>query len=282
MAVGRIIILLATLTALASVHAAWAAESYPPAIAKLVDADVKSCPAGRQAGRVQDGYVTAADFNGDGVDDYVFDNNRSNCFDVILNCGSAGCPASAMISSGKAFKTVEIGHIQGWAIVQQDGRAGLRLGVHGSSCDRPGATNCSRVLFWNGSGFVGGPAKTGGAAKVAPNARGAQPDNVRPYGEWVALDMNGKCPDGGQGIVIEPSRIVVDYGGDVTTFKPTALTGCKGDVCVFSQPGLQWTVTRRGPDRILFEGPHNRKVSDRSEAQRHRSAPGCSRIVRAQ
>lgn len=199
MRLGPLATILAALAGLPATRPAAAAEPYPPAIARMVEADVKGCPEGRKAGRIQDGYLTPADFNGDGIADYVVDQAKSNCFDSLIECGSAGCPASVMMSSGATFREVRIGYVQGFGIVQTNGRAALRLDLHGSSCGGSGAAACWSVLAWNGSGFIRGK-------------------------------------------------------------------------------GRKWRVTRLAPDRILFEGPHNRQVSDRSEAQRDRSIPNCSMV----
>ena len=111
-----------------------------------------SCPAGKTL-KSADSFVLRGDFNGDGVADYVFNENESPCPDLTM-CGSAGCASSAYISSQNAHVQVFMDNVRGLSVVPSQPHDLLGVKLHGSACGKVGAAECSGVLEWNGQKFV--------------------------------------------------------------------------------------------------------------------------------
>jgi hypothetical protein len=91
--------------------------------------------------------ISTADFNGDGKPDYIIDyNNVCTAF-----CGSAGCTYDIYVSQGdtwtKAFSE-NIRAIQ--KRVTRNGKTVLLVDMHGSVCDKVGASVCPRQIRWDG------------------------------------------------------------------------------------------------------------------------------------
>ncbi|MCZ8316990.1 hypothetical protein [Phreatobacter sp.] len=240
-------------------------QDLPPAVQAERDQAARDC---RDAGgqmAIRPGYVRTADFNGDGVPDYVLDQNQLVCRGAESTfCGTGGCAIEVFISSPAGHRDARLQALGFGASIRGDGASSVLViaGRGGESAYR-----------WDGRQFV--------AAGRMPPPRGPeagpQPGPTPPYGRWVFLE-DGRCPEAGQGLVIERDRIVVDWGGDQTTFGGVALVRCEGAVCTFRQArsGRTWSTRTLSFDRIVFRGALGSQVTARVEAQRE--GPGCKAV----
>lgn len=110
------------------------------------------------AGRATFGpkFQQTADFNGDGVADYVIDMGETQCPSGGMNqhCGSGGCTVMIFLSEGANHRRVFTDTIRAFTIERQGARSVLALALHGSACGRAGAATCHRRLAWNGRAFA--------------------------------------------------------------------------------------------------------------------------------
>ena len=166
-----------------------AAQAAPPRLPPQLQAQaeelLKDCaePGGKNPGTLGDYYATVADFNGDGVDDYVIDDGALSCGENggFLFSGSAGSPVAVWLSQpdGSWKQAGDIGgYMQGWEIKERNGRKGIEYEVHGAMCGkgRAGSDGCTK--FWtapqakaNAARDAHAPARTPASAAAAPAAR---------------------------------------------------------------------------------------------------------------
>lgn len=96
-----------------------------------------------------EGFVTAADLNGDGQADYVVDLMNQNCVGAMSAfCGSAGCPITVWLSGPSEYFVAGGGHVQEWRL---EG-SGIRAFLHGAMCNPPtaGVEGCEQVQDFAG------------------------------------------------------------------------------------------------------------------------------------
>jgi hypothetical protein len=225
----------------------------------------------RMGGRFAPGpsYTQTADFNGDGMPDYLVDDNHNPCQGVhSIYCGSGGCSIEVYISSPTGHRRANLSFLGSPAVIRR-GETPPAIALSG----RGG----SSVVRWDGRRFAPVSAAAarraaGGGAAVPAQAGDA---TGAPLGAWV-FTTRGQCDQPAEGVLIERGRILIDFGGDRITFDRTALERCNGDTCTFHQRGTsnRWSTQRLAADRIAFRGPFGRSGSHRMEARRE--GPGCS------
>lgn len=95
-------------------------------------------------------YVTRADFDGDGRDDFVVDTAKGCPANRLLFCSVAGCAIDILVSSeASAFGIHE--RATSYETIEIDGRKALRIRNAGPDCaGQPGGL-CVRVFAWNGA-----------------------------------------------------------------------------------------------------------------------------------
>ncbi len=128
-------------------------QSLPSAVQAAIQENRKSCEPDKL--RMEKGFVTRKDINGDGVDDYILDYGKTICGDLrSYFCGSAGCVTQVFAShpDGTYTKVLDE-NVQDLSFKRIRGRPAMLLGLHGSSCGRMGAADCGATLFWNGQKF---------------------------------------------------------------------------------------------------------------------------------
>ncbi|MEF0938601.1 hypothetical protein [Rhizobium sp. BR 362] len=141
------------------------AQSLPQPVQAAVDDATKDC-------KVEKGFVTIKDVNGDKVPDYILDTGRVVCGGA-RSCGSAGCVTQIFASEpDKSYKSVFNDYVQGMKFVQIAGRSAIRLTEHGSACGRAGSDTCYLTLYWNGSDFKPEQAKGDQHAAATPPPAG--------------------------------------------------------------------------------------------------------------
>jgi hypothetical protein len=170
-------------------------------------------------------------------------------------------------------------------LLQADGRLCWQAGANFSGCfqyyrragelrvrraDGAGTADIGPVKVSESLRRGGGPTPAGGRPAPTPPPSPATTEADRPpYGRWSPM-TGAACDAVGQSVVIEPGRIVVDYGGDLTTFSGVVAAGCRDGVCTFRQTrgnGV-WTTRRIDGDRIGFMGPHGPAGNVRSVLKR--------------
>lgn len=143
----------------------WAA---PPAVEQTTAEAMNECRNVGGTPRLNPGYETRVDLDGDGQPDYVLDFQSLECAGAYsLFCGSAGCPLSVFLSS-RSWQRVFGTYAQAWSIERSSARPVLVLDLHGSACGRVGVEACQRRLTWNGREFADAP-------RATPPARSATP-----------------------------------------------------------------------------------------------------------
>lgn len=87
-----------------------------------------------------------------------------------------------------------------------------------------------------------------------PPPRAAAPP---PYGLFTMDQPGADCraPDATGAVTIEPGRLIVEWGGDETTFAPVTVTGCDAEVCTLRGPrGLTWSTRWLPGSRMILRG----------------------------
>jgi hypothetical protein len=130
---------------LLSVAHAAIGQELPRAIRDDLLESLKSCEP--PLTRISPAAIKTADFNGDGKRDYIIDYNEL----CTAFCGSAGCTYDIWVSQGdtwvKAFSE-NIRSIE--RTVTRRGKTVLLVDMHGSVCNRVGASPCPRQIRWDG------------------------------------------------------------------------------------------------------------------------------------
>jgi hypothetical protein len=133
--------------ALAAGGAVGAAE--PPAA--LFEAAEEAAALCRELGGVpaiRRGYLTRADLNGDGFEDYLTDQANLECAGAwTAFCGSAGCPVTAWLSQPGGHVPFAFGYLQAVEVVEAGPLPAVRAHYHGGGCGegRGGIEGCTRT-----------------------------------------------------------------------------------------------------------------------------------------
>lgn len=137
--------------------AAAPAAARPAAVQAVIDGYAEQCRAA--GGRLQTGaqFEQRADFNGDGIDDYVLDPTRAECppvgelaTSVLGDCGATGsCSIEVLVSRDGGYREGVSLLVRGFSIVPGS-PARLAISAHGSACGLVGAAACEIELAWNG------------------------------------------------------------------------------------------------------------------------------------
>jgi len=153
----------------------------PPQLQEQANELLKACSGmGGDKGTLEDGYATSADFNGDGVDDYVLDDGALYCGKNGGHpySGSAGSPVSVWLSqpdgSWKLAKDIG-GYMQDWEIKRRNGKSGIEYMLHGSMCGKGRAGSDGCVKFWTAPQAKAGAARNAHASSTRPPAIVAAP-----------------------------------------------------------------------------------------------------------
>jgi hypothetical protein len=197
----RTTLLLSTIAAMFFCAAAQSAPpKLPPQLSKDADQLMQDCTKDGGKAKLDDGYATAVDLNGDGVDDYVVDLAGYSCqrpgFGPAYEyCGSAGCPVSVWLSQpGGSYAQAKDfgGSMQGWEIRQHDGKPAIWYGLHGAFCDdgkhRAGSDTCEK--YWTAP-----PAKSASGTRAPTETRtGAKPGaSANPASGWQLRPIAGRA-----------------------------------------------------------------------------------------
>jgi hypothetical protein len=127
-------------------------EKLPFEIRKAVEARKRMC--GAATIRLGAAFVESRDVNGDGYEDYVLDYGQFACgTDATFFCGTTGCAQEVFVSSNGRFVKALDENIRSIRFDRIEGRSAMILGLHGSSCGRPGNEACGATLYWNGVKF---------------------------------------------------------------------------------------------------------------------------------
>ncbi len=243
-----------------------AAQDLPPILRAERERIAAECL--QMGGRFAPGpnYTQTADFNGDGVPDYLVDDNHNPCQGAhSIYCGSGGCSIEVYISSPSGHRRANLAFLGSPAVIRR-GETPPAIALSG----RGG----SFVVRWDGQRFSRISAT---AARQAAGGTAATPTQPGPgadalFGTYV-FESAG-CSPPTQGVIIGRDSIVVDWGGDQTTYR-TSFEGCRGGVCTFRERGsrARWSVRQLAADRIIIRGLFGPGGSEREEAVRER--PGC-------
>lgn len=131
----------------------------PAEIAAVQDAIREQC--GGKA-RFKPGFQRLADFNGDGLPDYLLDYGTVECLGgEMVNpfCGSGGCTLDIFVSAAGGYRQAYGDNVRNWSLARDAGRPVLVLGLHGSFCGRAGFEPCRKRLHWDGDRFVEVPSR---------------------------------------------------------------------------------------------------------------------------
>lgn len=155
---ARHILLFVSLLTPLSAATAQRADGPPAEIREIFETAKAACQsAGGRFVADPEGFYETADFNGDNRPDYIVSPAGLHCseFGFSEHCGSAGCTQTILISEGNRLREVYSSNIQGFALARlSNGRQGLAVGLHGSSCGRVGADTCFGMMSWNGRAWV--------------------------------------------------------------------------------------------------------------------------------
>lgn len=256
---GRLIVAIAAGLLMAQ---AARAQELPPAVQAERDQAAQDCSDAGGRMTTRPGYIRTADFNGDGIPDFVLDQNQLVCRGAESTfCGTGGCAIEVFISVPGGYRNANLQALGFGVSIRGDAGSAV-LVVAGRGGDA--------AYRWDGRRFVA-------AGRMPPASRAdSAPAAVStpPYGRWVFLE-DGRCPEVGQGLIIERDRIIVDWAGDQTTFGGISLVRCEGAVCTYRQArsGRTWSTRTLSPDRIVFRGAFGDRLTARVEAQRE--GPGC-------
>ncbi|MCA0317971.1 MAG: hypothetical protein LCH88_07875 [Proteobacteria bacterium] len=247
-----------------------AAQDLPPILRAERERLAAECR--QMGGRFAPGpsYTQTADFNGDGVPDYLVDDNHNPCQGTqSIYCGSGGCSIEVYISSPTGHRRANLNFLGSPAVIRR-GETPPAIALSG----RGG----SLVVRWDGQRFARASAaaaqRNSGTGGVAAAPAPAGDSAGAPLGAWV-FTTRGQCVQPAEGVLIEPGRILIDFGGDRITYDRTALDRCNGGTCTFRQRGTsnRWSAQRLAADRISFHGPYGRNGTLRLDARRE--GPGC-------
>ncbi|WP_332694566.1 hypothetical protein [Bosea sp. (in: a-proteobacteria)] len=131
----------------------------PPEVATVQAAIEAQC--GGKAS-FKPGFQRVADFNGDGLPDYLLDYGAAECVGgEMVNpfCGSGGCTLDIFVSAADGYRQAYGDNVRDWSLATGRGRPVLLLGLHGSACGRAGFEPCRKRLRWDGDRFVAAPAR---------------------------------------------------------------------------------------------------------------------------
>lgn len=128
------------------------AQTLPAPVQKSMQEARKSCkPEKAVFGK---NFVARKDVNGDGVPDYVLDYEHFECGgSSSYYCGTGGCLTQVFASNDGGYVKVLDENVQGLEFKTLKGRPAMQIGLHGSSCGRPGMDPCGATLYWNGAKF---------------------------------------------------------------------------------------------------------------------------------
>jgi hypothetical protein len=165
---GGIIVLAAIVAAPVSVGDAQP-QDLPPAVRAWHAQAVQDCRAIGGRLSVGPGYVSRADFNRDGMPDYILDNSKLGCSaSASMFCGSHGCSRDIYVSRGNAFYPVAGIVVDSAKVVT---RAGKTL-LHVNENDGAGG----KYWGWNGSKIdLIRPSSSASASPAAPVASRPSP-----------------------------------------------------------------------------------------------------------
>ncbi|AGB73759.1 hypothetical protein RHSP_12272 [Rhizobium freirei PRF 81] len=170
----KAILVVSAAAALACSGAA-SAQSLPQPVQAAIDESKKDC--GGPA-KLEKGFVSIKDINGDQVPDYILDYAHLKCVGMPSSfCGSAGCETQIFVAKpNKSYKSIFDDYVQGIGFVEIAGRPAIKLALHGSSCGRAGSDTCYSTLYWNGRDFKPEQGKSDQPATEKATAAGGDLD----------------------------------------------------------------------------------------------------------
>ncbi|WP_205679364.1 MULTISPECIES: hypothetical protein [Brevundimonas] len=169
--------------------AAWAAAGAQPAVAQSsagLPPPVRAyqqelngvCEALGGRGSFGDDFIKRADFDADGLEDYLLDTASVSCPPASASagtCGSAGCSVAIFLSS-QDYREVWSSNLQDFRVVQGAPAARLSVSAHGSACGQIGAEVCEAVLEWDGVTFSPALSPSAADASTGATEMSAAPD----------------------------------------------------------------------------------------------------------
>ncbi|MGL4241692.1 MAG: hypothetical protein ACRCTI_11320 [Beijerinckiaceae bacterium] len=124
-----------------------AAQSYPPAVLKVIAEAREACGTGGRFTVIHDG-IERVDVFSRGVKDYVLSDDSWSCEGMQSMFSGSGGSTHWIVSDIRGrHEVIFEGLIRA---VTYDGKGRLTLSLHGSSCNRSGAEPCTRRLAWDG------------------------------------------------------------------------------------------------------------------------------------
>lgn len=148
--IGRSMRILPGLALVATLLGCGKDEVLPTWVSGPVSGLILGCTeAGQKAPKPAD-YLTRADFDGDGQDDFVVDTAKGCRANRDLFCAVEGCSIDILTSSqSSAFGAHEkaVSH----EVIDIDGRKALRIRTGGPDCAGEPGGICVRVFAWTGS-----------------------------------------------------------------------------------------------------------------------------------
>jgi hypothetical protein len=123
-----------------------APPSHAAGLADGVIAEARQSCEGFENGKFDAGdAVQQADLDGDGTPDTVIDESKFSCSTAAsLYCGTGGCMLHTIVGDTKrAFQ------VEGWRMIDWDGRPILLLARDGGWCGGAGAQLCFQAIYWS-------------------------------------------------------------------------------------------------------------------------------------
>jgi len=138
---------------LISVAMAQSQPKLPVEVQQQIDESRKDCEPDKAV--FQPGFITHRDFNEDGVDLYILNDEHLECgADLSSFCGSGGCSIQVFASNGDGkYAKVLDDLVQRVGFLHVKGRLAMHVDFGGAECGRANVEPCAETLFWNGSTF---------------------------------------------------------------------------------------------------------------------------------
>lgn len=134
--------------ALALSTSACGSKDIPQYVKGPVSGYVYDCEQEKQKAPAITDYVTAADFDGDGLPDHLVDSGKGCAANRLLYCGDEGCTVNVYLSTasglGGYFKA------RAWRVGEHGGKPAVFVTSGGAACGKPATSECSTTYVFNG------------------------------------------------------------------------------------------------------------------------------------
>jgi len=125
-------------------------KQLPASVRVAVSKPLKDC----SQRRIERGFITRPDINGDGTADYVVDFGKLKCEGSRDYCGSGGCLTFVFVSREQRFVQIIGENLRGLRFFKVGSGFALETEHHGTRCDKSGADECSATFLWKKDRFV--------------------------------------------------------------------------------------------------------------------------------